>query len=73
VGESGFNRQLTFNEHETLLANANYIRRELIALKIGSVEFKAKEEIQAGSGGITEEDVSKAEIAVPGQPSYRIV
>ncbi|KAI8829073.1 hypothetical protein BJ741DRAFT_397903 [Chytriomyces cf. hyalinus JEL632] len=66
VGASGFDRRLEFQELETLKANADYIRRELVTMKITKVEFVAKEDVA------TEEDVAKADTAVPGVPTYRL-
>ncbi|KAJ3316410.1 cytosolic leucyl tRNA synthetase [Blyttiomyces sp. JEL0837] len=71
LGGAGFDRRLAFDEKDTLVQNSDYIRRELIAFKIEKVEFVAKEEVVAGNGGFTEEDVLKAEQAVPGVPTYR--
>ncbi|KAJ3061502.1 cytosolic leucyl tRNA synthetase, partial [Podochytrium sp. JEL0797] len=71
VGESGFNRVLEFNELDTLKANADFIRRELVLMKVVKVEFVAKEEVVAG-GEFGEEDVKAAEGAVPGAPTYRL-
>jgi hypothetical protein len=61
-----------FNEKETLLENKDFIRRELVSLKIENVECYAKETLVVG-GAISNEDVVKAESAQPGNPSYRII
>ncbi|KAJ3139412.1 cytosolic leucyl tRNA synthetase [Physocladia obscura] len=65
-GSAGFDRSLGFDELETLEANNDYIRRELVAMKIKAVEFVAKEK------AVGDEDIKLAEASVPGVPTYRI-
>ncbi|KAI9344881.1 hypothetical protein BDR26DRAFT_893597 [Obelidium mucronatum] len=72
VGVSGFDRRLEFNEIDTLHANADYIRRELVLMKVKSVEFIAKDDVVVGDK-YNDEDVKAADASVPGVPTYRLV
>ncbi|KAI9352501.1 hypothetical protein DFJ73DRAFT_829910 [Zopfochytrium polystomum] len=72
AGPSAFDRTVSFNEQDTLTQNVDYIRRELASLKISAVEFVAKEGLAAGDD-FSDEDIAKAEGALPGVPTYRIV
>jgi leucyl-tRNA synthetase len=71
VGVSGFDRRLLFDEKETLVETSEYIRRELSHLKIEKVEIVAKESFVKGSS--PDDDVSKADPAIPGVPGYRLI
>ncbi|KAJ3029257.1 UNVERIFIED_CONTAM: cytosolic leucyl tRNA synthetase [Siphonaria sp. JEL0065] len=72
VGVCGFDRRLGFDEVDTLNSNADYIRRELVLMKVKAVEFIAKDDVAVG-GKFTEEDVKAADAALPGVPTYRLV
>ncbi|KAJ3282794.1 cytosolic leucyl tRNA synthetase [Borealophlyctis nickersoniae] len=73
LGPKAFDRQLPFDELETLEANLDFIRRDLSGLKISRVEVLVKESLKVGEGGVDGDDVKKAESAVPGHPQYRII
>ncbi len=69
MGPSGLERNILFNESETLELNLDYIRRELSNLKVSSVEVVVKEKMTPQD----DEDATKAQAAIPGSPAYRIV
>ncbi|KAJ1547846.1 cytosolic leucyl tRNA synthetase, partial [Cladochytrium tenue] len=78
-GPSAFDRTVSFDEKEALYANETFIGRELASfkldkgeLKVTKVEFVAKVGLTVG-GEFTEEDIAKAEPAVPGAPTYRML
>lgn len=68
LGTAAFERKLVFSEMEALETNLEYIRRDLLLLKINKVEVIQKSMILSEE----ELDVKKADLAVPGQPTYRI-
>ncbi|KAJ3041618.1 cytosolic leucyl tRNA synthetase [Rhizophlyctis rosea] len=72
-GPSAFDRKLPFDEAAILELNMEFVRREVAALKIVRVEVLKKEGLKEGSGGVDGDDLKKAEGAVPGQPTYRIL
>ncbi|KAI8608988.1 hypothetical protein BC830DRAFT_1152810 [Chytriomyces sp. MP71] len=72
LGESGFDRRLEFNEVDTLKSNADYIRRELVSMKVTKVDYIVKDNVSVAAG-YAEEDVKAADSAVPGVPTYRLV
>jgi leucyl-tRNA synthetase len=63
-GVSAFERQLPFNELETLDENIHYLRRELAMLKVKEVQI-----IDVAS----EAGAHKLDVTVPGLPSYDLV
>jgi leucyl-tRNA synthetase len=69
MGAKALDRTLLFNESETLELNLDFIRREMANLKIAKVEVALKEKLEEDDS----EDISKAQAAAPGAPSYRIV
>ncbi|TPX70822.1 leucine---tRNA ligase [Spizellomyces sp. 'palustris'] len=70
-GPVAFDRKLSFNELETLQLNLDYIRRELAVLKVTSVELVDHK--AAAAPPYDAEDAKKADNAVPGQPTYRLL
>jgi hypothetical protein len=72
LGRKALERTLPFNESETLQCNLDTIRRELGTLKISSIELYVKEDKNALEK-LSEDDLKKAEAAIPGQPTYRIM
>ncbi|TPX59918.1 leucine---tRNA ligase [Powellomyces hirtus] len=72
-GPAAFDRNLGFGEMETLKSNLDFIRRELATLKITAVELVPAETVKPDAGDFAPEDVRKADMATPGQPTYRLV
>lgn len=72
MGPSAFDRKLPFDEMEALKINLDFLRRDVSVLKVTKVEVFRKEEMKVGVEGVVEEDVKKAEVAVPGVAGYRI-
>lgn len=72
-GSKSFDRCLLFAEYETLENNKDYVRRELSGLKVCGIKLIKKEEIVIGQDGMTDEDFKKADFALPGIPTYRLV
>ncbi|KAJ3168358.1 cytosolic leucyl tRNA synthetase [Geranomyces variabilis] len=71
-GPAAFERKLAFDEVATLESNLDFVRRELSVLKIKDVELVKAEEVKE-DGKFAAEDVRKADMATPSQPTYRIV
>jgi hypothetical protein len=69
MGPAGLERNILFNESETLQLNLDYIRRELSNLKVSAVEVIVKEKMASQD----EADITRAQAAIPGSPAYRIV
>ena len=69
-GAVAFDRKLNFGEKETLELNIEYLRRDLANLKVAQVQVLEKEKLGVDA---EELDTKKAESAVPGQPTYRLV
>lgn len=72
-GPVAFDRKLGFDEMDTLQTNMDFIRRELSSLKVTEVQLVEKDAIVPGERGFDAQDVTKAESAVPGHPTYRLL
>ncbi|KAJ3179837.1 cytosolic leucyl tRNA synthetase [Geranomyces variabilis] len=72
-GPTAFERKLAFDEVATLESNLDFVRRELSVLKIKDVELIKAEEVKEEAGKFAAEDIRKADMATPSQPTYRIV
>ncbi|KAH6574050.1 hypothetical protein BASA60_005708 [Batrachochytrium salamandrivorans] len=72
-GRSALDRTLPFLEMDTLSANLDFLRRDLIVLKVGSIRLMQKESLVIGVDGVDEEDIRKADAALPGAPTYRVL
>lgn len=68
-GSAAFERKLSFDEMNTLEINLEYMRRELTHQRIGKIELVDKSEVNVADM----DDKKKAEMALPGHPTYRIV
>jgi leucyl-tRNA synthetase len=66
-GPSSMDRKLAFSELDALNINIDYLRRDLAMLKINKVEIVEKQ------AAAEDPDLKKAELALPGQPTYRIL
>ncbi|KAL5033085.1 hypothetical protein BDV3_000099 [Batrachochytrium dendrobatidis] len=73
AGKSAMDRKLLFSEMDTLNLNLDFLRRDLIVMKISEIRLLAKETLVAGVDGIDEEDIKKASAALPGSPTYRVL
>lgn len=62
-GGKAFDRALLFNEFDTLQVNLDYLRRDLYHFSVQKVILVRQEDASA-------DDAAKAEIAIPGNPSY---
>ncbi|KAJ3020117.1 cytosolic leucyl tRNA synthetase [Thoreauomyces humboldtii] len=69
-GPSAFDRSLGFDEMETLENNVDFVRRELAILKVGEVKLIKAETVGEDADEL---DKRKADMAVPGHPTYRLV
>ncbi|KAJ3091299.1 cytosolic leucyl tRNA synthetase [Quaeritorhiza haematococci] len=71
-GSQAFTQKLLFDELETIRHNVDYVRRELSMVRITSVEVVLTVDVKekGKEGGFSDEDIRKAELATPGQPSY---
>ncbi|KAL2913766.1 cytosolic leucyl tRNA synthetase [Polyrhizophydium stewartii] len=72
-GKAALDRKLRFGELETLRVNLDFLRRDLLVLKVGKIELLHKEKLAVGTNGVDDEDIRKAEAALPGAPTYRIL
>ena len=62
-GGKAFDRALLFNEFDTLQVNLDYLRRDLYHFSVQKVILVRQEDASA-------DDAAKAEISIPGNPSY---
>jgi leucyl-tRNA synthetase len=66
-GPSAFDRELEYSEMQALEYNLDFLRRDLAVMKISEIQIVKVDEVS------DEEEKKKAEIAVPGHPTYRLV
>jgi leucyl-tRNA synthetase len=67
TGPKAFDRHLEYSELEALEFNIDFLRRDLAFLKVSDIEIVKVDTCT------TEEDKKKADAAVPGHPTYRLV
>ncbi|KAI9088330.1 hypothetical protein DFS34DRAFT_403140 [Phlyctochytrium arcticum] len=73
LGPAAFDRKLKFDELAVLSQNRDYIKRELMTLKVNEVEIVEVDKVKRGGEDWKPEDVKKADMALPGAPTYRLL
>ncbi|KAI8930113.1 hypothetical protein BC831DRAFT_508563 [Entophlyctis helioformis] len=73
LGKQALDRKLDFAELDTLQANLDSLRRDLMNLRVSEIRLLQKEKLVVGVDGVDEEDIRKADAALPGAPTYRLL